>query len=138
MDNKTKGIVKAVNKNGILLITPEYQEGQWWNGLGAVASSIIQELKGKEIELSIINQEKRSFSYLNITKDNVQTERPKEKGVGVLDRERIIVRQNAGSHASSFIACLVSNGYYQVLDVKQIKADYFEFAAEFEGWVFRC
>ena len=70
-DNRIKGLVKNVSEKnkGILLFTPEGEN--WWNLLGDKIK-ITKRLKGKEVELSIVNLEKHSFSYLEVTKENVQ------------------------------------------------------------------
>lgn len=75
MSNKVKGIVKAVsNKNGSILLFEAYTlEDHWWNGIGDTPKQQIkQQLKGKEIELTVVNQEKKTFSYLKVLNENVQ------------------------------------------------------------------
>mgnify|MGYP003147206702 CR=1 FL=1 len=73
MTNKHKGIVKNISMKtkGILIINKDLSE-EWWNPLSDKAKELITpDLKGNEVELTIINQEKRSFSYLVVLKQNV-------------------------------------------------------------------
>lgn len=76
-DNKIKGIVKVVSedKGGIFLFTKDDQTGSWWNSVGDLAKNQVKKgLKGTEIELTIVNLEKRKFSHVNILNcQSVQT-----------------------------------------------------------------
>lgn len=74
IDNKLTGIVKQVsNKNkGILLIYKDNEEElieSWFNYVGGndeVMKLITDSIRRKEVELTISNIEKRTFSYLRI------------------------------------------------------------------------
>lgn len=57
-----------------------------------------------------------------------------DKGI---DRERIIVRQNAMSHSSALIKVFGDLGLLKNLGVKEIEEVYFELSAKCENWVFR-
>jgi len=92
---KIKGIVKAVKKDltGFLLWEKEGQEN-WYKGIGKVLEYIKPELKGKEIEITLINQEHHTFSYLRILKDtNGQMEKKEDYWAKREDREEIKSRQ---------------------------------------------
>lgn len=82
-DNKLIGIVKNLSEKtkGILLQTPEETGGLWFNPIGdKVKEYITSDLKGKEIELSIVDVQKRTFSFLKILKgDNVKSEFGRKK-----------------------------------------------------------
>lgn len=139
MSNEIKliGIVKAVNKNGILLITKDNDKGQWWNGLGKVIEYITQDLRSNEVEITIINQENHTFSYLRVLKENMSKEVNGSKiGSCEISRDKIIVRQNALSHAASFIDTVATNSNVPN-DAKILKEMFFTFAKDCEAWVWR-
>jgi len=72
-DNKIKGIVKNLSNKtkGILLETPENLEGIWWNPLGDNVKAFIKpELKGCEVELTVVNQEHHTFSFITVVQEN--------------------------------------------------------------------
>jgi hypothetical protein len=129
--NKLKGIVKLVSDKtkGILLLLPDGSEA-WWNPIGDSAKQVTPALKGSEVEVTIVNQEKRSFSYLEI----VKPEEIHQGSVG-LDRDHIIVRQNALAHASIFIKIMAEN--CNVTGVKFLEDELFRVAAKCEEWVWR-
>lgn len=136
-DNKYKGIVKNISMKtkGVLILNKDGSE-EWWNPLGDKVKAIITpELKGNEVELTIINQEKRSFSYLSVLKQNVTIgSGGNTEAKGELSRERIIVRQNALSHASAFVETIRQTGISSPDALKEI---FFNFANECEKWVWR-
>jgi len=74
IDNKLTGIVKATNKKqtGLLLIYKDSEDElieSWFNLIGdndEIMKLITLNLRRKEIELTISNIEKRTFSYLRI------------------------------------------------------------------------
>lgn len=118
MDNKINGIVKAVSMSngGILLITKDNTHGIWWNSVGDKAKNLIKEdLKDKEIELTIVNKEKHTFSYLKVLNGNVKRNEIKSNGETIRLRSmalsyskdlavaRIIEVKEIESYASSFL-----------------------------------
>ena len=73
-NNKIKGIVKAVSEKNksLLLQTKDSPDGNWWKGVDKAQEYVKKELKGNEIELTILNTEKRLFSYINTLCTEVQ------------------------------------------------------------------
>jgi len=127
---KQKGIVKSlsVKNGGICLITPESKDGVWWNALGDTAKSqITDNLRNTEIELTVVNQENHTFSH-------VQQIQPKQQP-GPANRDRIIVRQNAGSHSAEYVKILVQLG--EIETEQEAEKAFFDFAEKFENWVMR-
>jgi len=68
MSNKQIGIVKEVDEDmyNIILQTRGDSKGKRWIALRNATKQIKQSLKGCEIVLSIVNAEKRTFSYLKV------------------------------------------------------------------------
>ena len=91
-DNKIQGIVKIVSDKtkGILLITPEDNEGSWYNPISEkVKDYVVQDLRGKEVELSVVDIQKRTFSFLKILNgNNVGQECRKERLVSTEEQRR--------------------------------------------------
>jgi len=70
-NNKIKGIVKIVSEKnkGLFILIEGNTNGVWWNGVNV---GVTKDLKGKEVELTIMDQEKRKFSYLTVLNENVK------------------------------------------------------------------
>ena len=59
IDNKMKGIVKDISNKGILLLTPQIEQGEWWNPIGDRAKKQVTiESISNEVELTIVIKRK--------------------------------------------------------------------------------
>lgn len=102
--NKIKGIVKTLSEKtkGVLLIMPDQSE-VWWNPMGdGVKQFITPDIKGNEVELTIVNQEKRLFSFLKVVKvEKTKSSSPQKSAVS--ETESTKYRAMAVSYAKDLV-----------------------------------
>ena len=120
-----RGLVKGVNKNGILLIREDNQQEQWWNSTKDIEASINRDYKGKIVEIRVFIEDKHIFDA--ITSLSVAEVRQ--------DKDVIIVRQNCLAHATSYADLLIKIN--TSLAPKAIEEIIFNFAEKCEQWVWR-
>lgn len=120
---KVKNIVKNIKDGKILF------GNDWWEAIGKAKDFIDTELIGVEVELTIANEEKRQFTFIRKTQ---AIEKPKDKVV--LDKDRLIVRQNVLAHASKFTETIRQCGISSTDALDKI---FFDFAEKCEKWIYR-
>lgn len=131
---KIYGFIKAVHESGIKLQTKEDIEGQWYNAVGKAKEYIKPELKGTEVEITILNN--KTFSYIKVIKERTIEE---NKPVGsCVDRDTIIVRQNSLTHADSILAFVLPLLLKDnELDLNSILEIHHNIALSCEKWIWR-
>jgi hypothetical protein len=120
-----QGIIEAVNNNGIRI------EGKWYNSVKELQDMIVPDLKGASVEISLMPDGKLF---------NKITQKEKEIQVLVPEKDRMIVRQNALTQASSFLNIAFNHNIIEGKEdiaLKQFEEMYFKFAERCEKWVFR-
>jgi len=107
-NNKIKGIVKTVSEKnkGLFILIEGNTNGVWWNGINV---EVTKDMKGKEVELTIMDQEKRKFSYLTVL--NSKNVECNEKQIST-DEERI------RSVCLSYSKDLAVAGKIEIKDIK--------------------
>ncbi len=68
-DIKIKGLIKSTRGSGIFLLQEGKQTGAWWYSRGTAKDYIKKELIGEEVTITIMNQKKKTFSYIEKYKE---------------------------------------------------------------------
>ena len=58
MENKVKGIIKGVNKTGVLI------DGYWYNAVEKAVNYVNPEIKGKEATLTLVSE--TTFNHISL------------------------------------------------------------------------
>jgi len=127
------GVIDKISRFGGIVFKGE--DGVWYNAVNDVLRDEVKSFFkcGDDVELSLVTNTK--FDKIRIRDEVVREE--VVGGSGGVDwdaKERRTVRQNAGRHASAFIGILAGLGGF---DKGALRSEFFDFAREFEEWVYR-